>query len=210
MEEIEMISWVQYLPSIITALGSIIIAWFTYNQYTKNKKTDLEIEVLKHKTIAENERRSDNCAVVYGELYDLKDKFGADRVYIVQPHPLGNEDMLSIYFEVHRNEIKEMKPRIQKKKISEVANFAKHMATSQFKIIKDIDEQVEDRYARSIMMSMGTKELIMIRLSDNKNDWVGTVFCDFTDEMRVDGKFAEQAMQKCATTIQYILPPIRD
>ena len=32
------------IPAIISALGVIITAWFSYNQYTKNKKTDLKIE----------------------------------------------------------------------------------------------------------------------------------------------------------------------
>ena len=35
------------ISEIITALGGIIIAWFGYNQYTKNKKTDYEIEKLR-------------------------------------------------------------------------------------------------------------------------------------------------------------------
>jgi hypothetical protein len=35
---------VEHLPSIITALGTIILGWFTYNQYTKNKLTDVKIE----------------------------------------------------------------------------------------------------------------------------------------------------------------------
>ena len=34
----------EYLPAIISAIGTIIAAWFAYNQYTKNKLTDLKIE----------------------------------------------------------------------------------------------------------------------------------------------------------------------
>lgn len=37
----------EYLPAIISALGTIIAAWFAYNQYSKNKLTDLKIEKFK-------------------------------------------------------------------------------------------------------------------------------------------------------------------
>lgn len=33
----------EYIPSIISAIGTIIAAWFAYNQYTKNKLTDLKL-----------------------------------------------------------------------------------------------------------------------------------------------------------------------
>ncbi len=40
----------EYLPAIISALGTIIAAWFAYNQYSKNKLTDLKIEKFKKRT----------------------------------------------------------------------------------------------------------------------------------------------------------------
>ena len=50
------------LPSVITALGTIILGWFTYNQYRKNKMTDLEIERIKKQDKIDNKRRSDNSS----------------------------------------------------------------------------------------------------------------------------------------------------
>lgn len=38
---------IEYLPAIISAIGTIIAAWFSYNQYSKNKLTDLKIEQFK-------------------------------------------------------------------------------------------------------------------------------------------------------------------
>ena len=60
--------WVQYIPSIITALGTIVLGWFTYNQYRKNKMTDLEIDKIRNQDKIENKRRSDNSSLVLGEL----------------------------------------------------------------------------------------------------------------------------------------------
>ena len=35
------------IPAILSTLSVIITAWFTYNQYTKDKMTDFKIEKLK-------------------------------------------------------------------------------------------------------------------------------------------------------------------
>lgn len=198
------------LPSVITALGTIILGWFTYNQYRKNKMTDLEIERIKNQDKIDNKRRSDNSTLVFGELWNLLYELKADRVYIVQPHPLGREEMLTIYFEVKRKGVEPMKPHIQNLKISEVANFASQLVKNLFWYINDIDNQVEDRYANSIISSCGCKGAIIKRLSDNKHDWVGSIFCEFTKPMEVGEEEARAVLHQAATNIQYILPEIRE
>ena len=40
-------TFINTLPDIIQALGVIILGYFTYNQYRRNKKTDLELEKVK-------------------------------------------------------------------------------------------------------------------------------------------------------------------
>lgn len=101
------------IAAIISAIGAIIAAFFTYNQYTRNKLTDLKVEQMKKEADERNKRRSDNSAIVHGELWEILHELKADRVYIVQPHPLGNESMISIYFESKRKGVESMKPRIQ-------------------------------------------------------------------------------------------------
>ena len=49
----------EYLPAIISALGTIIAAWFAYNQYSKNKLTDLKIEKFKKDEETKSIRRAD-------------------------------------------------------------------------------------------------------------------------------------------------------
>lgn len=115
---------VEYIPSIISAIGTIIAAWFAYNQYSKNKLTDLKIEKFKKDEEERSHRRADNSSIVFGELWTVLHELNADRVYIVQPHPLGNESLLSIYYEVKRKGIEPMKPHVQDLHISEVAKFS--------------------------------------------------------------------------------------
>ena len=118
----------EYIPAIISAIGTIIVAWFAYNQKTKDKMTDLKIEQIRNKNEEKKNRRADNSAIVHGELWSALVELHADRVYIVQPHPLGNESMVSIYFESKRKGVESMKPKVQNLKMCEVASFCADMA----------------------------------------------------------------------------------
>lgn len=200
----------EHLPEIITALGTIVLGWFTYNQYTKNRMTDEKIEKMKQENKEHNERRADNSTLVFGELWNVIYETGASRVYIVQPHPLGHEEMLTIHFEVKRKGVEPMKPHVQHMKISEVAKFASDLVKNLFMYITDIEGQVKDRYARSILSSCGCKQAIVKRLSDNRHDWVGSIFCEFTSPMEVTEDDAKDILHRAATNIQYILPEIRE
>lgn len=197
------------IGSLIGSIGGIYSIWTKYNQETKNKKTDYEIEKLRSEDLVRNKRRSDNAMLVFGELWNVLYETGASRVYIVQPHPLGHEELLTIYFEVKRKGVEPMKPHIQNLKIPEVANFASSLVKNLFLYITNIDKQVEDRYARSILSSCGCEAAIIKRLSDNKHDWVGSIFCEFTAPMKVSEEEAKEILHTAATNIQFILPEIR-
>lgn len=202
--------WTSTIGAVLGTVSTIVCAWFVYNQNTKDKMTDLKIEKLKKDDMERNKRRSDNAMLVYCALWELLYAIKADRAYIVQPHPLGNEEMLTIYFEVKRRKVEPMKPHINKMKISEVAKFSGDLVKNLFMYISDIDEQVHDRYAQSIFSSCGTNGVIVKRLSDNKHDWVGSIFCEFTDGIKISEDEAQELMHKAATDIQFILPEIRE
>lgn len=197
------------IAAIITAIGVIITAWFSYNQYTKNKTTDLKIAQFKKEQEVKSKRRNDGSAVVYGELWNILYQLKADRVYIVQPHPLGNECMLSIYYEVKRKGVEGMRDKIQNLKMSDVAKFSSEMSKNLFMFITDIYEQVEDKYAKSMLSSCGCQAAIIKRLNDGKYDWVGSVFCEFTHPMEVQEDEARAIMHDAAMNIQYLLPEFK-
>ena len=196
--------------NIINAIGVIVVDYFTYNQYTKNKVTDYKLEKWKSEDKIQNKKRIDNGMIVYGELWDLLYELKADRVYIIQPFPLGHEETLSIYFEVKRRWAEPMRPHIQRLKISEVAKFSSELAKNLFMYINDIQAQVKDRYAQSIFSSCGTKQVIVKRLSDNTHDWVGSIVCEFIGDMEVSEQDARAMLHNKATNIQYILPEIKE
>lgn len=194
------------LPAVISAIGTIAAAWFAYNQYSKNKLTDMKIEQFKQEETAKSLRRADNSSLVFGELWTVLHELSADRVYIVQPHPLGNESLVSIYYEVKRKGVEPMKPHVQNLSISEIARFASSLVKNLFMYITDIDKEVDDKYAKSILSSYGCQAAIIKRMNDNKYDWVGSIFCEFTHPINVSKEEAQKIMHNAATNIQYLLP----
>lgn len=199
----------EYLPAIISAIGTIIAAWFAYNQYAKNKFTDLKIEKFKKEEEIKSIRRADNSSIVYGELWNVLHELDADRVYIVQPHPLGNESLLSIYYEVKRKGVEPMKPHVQNLHISEVAKFSSDLVKNLFMYVTNIDNEISDKYAKSILSSYGCQAAIIKRLNDNRYDWVGSIFCEFTHPIDISENKAREIMHEAAKNIQYLLPEYR-
>lgn len=197
------------LVGLIGAIGCIVAGWFSYNQYAHNKITDLKIEQFKKDEEQRSYKRSENSAKVFGELWGILYHLKADRVYIVQPHPLGNASYLSVQFEVKRKGVEGMKDSIQDLPMSEVAVFSKDMAENSFIYITDIDKQVSDRVAESILSSNGCVNAIVKRLN-NSTDWVGSIFCEFTSPMTIDEEEARKVLHEVAMNIQYILPEYKN
>ena len=200
----------EYIPAIISALGTIIVAWFAYNQKTKDKMTDLKIEQIRNESADKKKRRADNSAIVHGELWEALHRLHADRVYIVQPHPLGNESMVSIYFESKRKGVESMKSKVQNLKMCECATFCADMAKNLYMFFDDIDAQVQDRYAKSLLSACGTSKVAIKRLSDNAHDWVGSIFCEFTHESEVNEDEVRSILHDVAMSVQYLLPPFNE
>lgn len=194
------------LPAIISAVGTIITGFFAYNQYTKNKETDVKIERFKREEEAKSRRRADNSSIVYGELWNILHELNADRVYIAQPHPLGNESFVSVYYEVKRKGVEPMKSHVSNLHVSEVAKFASDLVKNPFMFITDIDNQVSDKYAKSILASYGCQSVIIKRMNDNRYDWVGSIFCEFTHQIQTTPEEAQEIMSQAANAIQYLLP----
>ena len=198
------------IASVITAIGTIVLGYFTYNQYTKNKLTDLKLKQLEEEDKRQNRARADNAALVYGELWNVLHLTGADRAYIIQPHPLGNESMVSIYFESKRKGVESMKPKIQNLKMCECAAFCADMAKNLYMFFDDIDAQVKDRYAKSLLSACGTSKVAIKRLSDNTHDWVGSIFCEFTHDVEVNEDEVRATLHEVAMNVQYLLPEYKE
>lgn len=193
------------MSGIIATIATIVTAYFAYNQYTRNKMTDLKVEVFKKDMERKAYRRSENTAKVFGELWNVLYRTKADRVYIVQPHPLGHSEFLSVQFEVKRKGVAGMKESIQELPMSEIAVFSKALAENLFLYFSDIDTQVNDKQARSLLSVNGCKSVAIKRLN-SATDWVGNIFCDFNDQTEMPEEEIHKVLHEAAVNIQFILP----
>lgn len=200
----------EYIAPIISAIGVIIMGWFKYDQSRKDKMTELKIEMLKKEEQIKSQRRNDSSAIVFGELWNVLYNLKADRVYIVQPHPLGNECLLSVYYEVKRKGVEGMRPKIHNMKMSEVGKFSADLSRNIFMYITDIDDQVQDKYAKSLLSSCGCVAAIVKKLNDNRHDWIGSILCEFTRPMTTSEEQARAVLHEAAMNIQYLLPEIQE
>ena len=198
------------ISAAVVSVGTLIFT--QYNKMTqkyRDKMNDMKLERYKQETERLSFKRSENTAKVFGELWKVLYETKADRVYIVQPHPLGNAAFLSIYFEVKRKGVSGMKDNVQRLPMSEMAVFSRGLAENLFLCYTDIDSQVKDKMAKSLFITNGCRAVAIKRLN-SASDWVGNIFCEFTDEMEVSEEQTHKVLQDAAVNIQFILPEYRE
>lgn len=205
----EGIDWSAIVSAVTTAAVAIWTAWFTYNQKTKDKLTDLKIEQYKKDMKRKSYKRSEDTAKVLGVLNKVLLGANADRVYIVQPHPLGHIAFLSIQFEVKANGVQGMMYEVQKLEMSDVAKFCERMVNNLWLYFDDIDKQVIDPYAKALLSSNGTKVAAIKRMTTAR-DWVGSIFCEFIDKPTISEEEIKKLMHEAAVSIQYNLPEFQE
>ena len=203
--------FISHLSEILCALGTIIAAYFAYNQHEKNAKTDLKIEKWKAEQEERSAKRSDNIAKIYGALWQVLHDLNADRVYIVQPHPLTNSLFLSISLEVKRNGVSAMKPCIQKLPMSDIAAFSAELSQRDFILYGNIEQDVKDKRAKAILSTNGSHAAVIRRLTDEEHDWIGSLFCEFThSEHELNPTRLREVLLTAAERIEFILPEYKN
>ena len=194
------------IPSIISAVAVILTAWWKYNQYRHDKMTDMKIDNMKRQEKQRTSQLSYNSGKVFGELWNILHQSNADRVYVVQPHPLKRSAFLSIRFEVSEDGVREMKHTIHEMPMERVPKFSQQMAEEQWMWITDVDRQMQDRVAKSIMLSNGTEAVAIKRLTSATDLWEGSIFCEFLTKTSIDEESLRQLMHRAAVKIQDSLP----
>lgn len=195
---------------VIGSLGAIVAAYLNYNQHTKNKMTDAKIEMWKRQTEIEHSKRMDDVAIIYSELYQLLHSTKVDRIYIVQPHPLINNLYLTISIEVKRKGVSTMIGQVRRMPMGEVAHFVGQLAKENWLVYDNVDTADVDKKARAIMCMNGTTQVIIRRLSDDNNRWIGSLFLENTGENFVNFEEIKAEVAESANNIQFILPEYKD
>lgn len=204
--------FLEFLPQILTGVASILALWFTYNQYTKNKITDYKIEKWKKEEHDNNIKHAGSMATIYGELWELLYFLKADRVYLIQPHPLYRETYISATLEVKQYGVSSVKNNLSDIKIETVSKFVSNLATTEYTFIENIDESdFLDSKIKSIMTGNGCYSVAIRRMSDEKNNWIGSIVIGYihTFDKEVDPQLIEKMSRSSALQIQYILPEFK-
>ena len=122
----------EYIAPIIVAIGAIITGFFSYNQYTKNKQTDAKLEMWKKQEEDRGRRRSEDAGKIFGQLWEILHELNADRVYILQPHPLTSNTYISATMEVKRNGVASIKDSIRNMPLSDIAVLGRELSTREY------------------------------------------------------------------------------
>lgn len=200
----------KFIPEVLQIIATVILAYFTYNQYSKNKKLDLKIDQIKKNDQDKRIRQIESIAVIYSELYRLLHNLQVDRVYILQPHPLINNLYVSISLEVKRKGVSAMLGQIQRLPMGEIASFVGGLATENWIHYDNIDGNEMDKKAKAIMSMNGTTQCIVKRMSDQKDQWIGSLFIENTDGEVLDFESAKLEIAEVANNIQFIIPEYQD
>lgn len=202
-------SFIDKLPEIISSVAAFAALWFTYNQYTKNKLTDYKIENWKKEEQQKNIKKAGDIALIYGELWELLHFLKADRVYIIQPHPLYKSLFVSVTLEVKRSDVSSVRPSFTDVTIASVARFASQLAGKDYIWIDDVESEQIDKKMKAMMLRNGCKTLAIRKLSDEKDNWIGNLVVSYTrgfNEVDVTKELVDKMSKSCAQMIQYMLP----
>lgn len=195
---------------ILTSIVGLMTAWFKYNQSTKDKMTDFKIEKWKRDEEKKFSQKSENIAKIYGVLWQILHNTKSDRVYIIQPHPLVDNQYISISIEVKRNGMAPMKPVIKKIQMADFALFCSNLSKRDFMFYRNIESEVKDKRAKALLSTNGTVSAVIKRLSDDAYEWVGSIVCEFTREADISPDLARKELLLASESIQYILPEFKD
>ncbi len=199
----------QVIVTALSVISTLGVAWFGYNQHTKDKSTDKKFEQLEED---KKERRAvvnANIGRIFGELHRLLHELHADRVYIAQPHPLSSQKYITITMEVTQHGVSSMAGYVQKLQLGEVAAFVKELATRDYRLYEDVFS-IQDGKTQAIMCLGGTQKVAIRRLVNTSGDWIGSLFVESANESDFDITKVELGMRGSGNLIQYILPPYEE
>lgn len=202
----------EYVAAVITAIGAIIMAWFTYNQNTKDKLTDYKLEKWKK----ESERKMGEQTAIYSDIYSklhlLINKLDADRVYIIQPHPLVDSLFISVTLEVTHpyRDVTNQKKNMQNLRMSQWNWFSRKLQ-EEYIVYSDIS-MISDIRTKAEFSQQGIKSIVGVKMVDENDRWIGNLCAGFTHRRIEDIELPtiKQSLKNKAILIQFKLPEYKE
>ena len=185
-------------------LGGAAILWKFLD-----RKNEIRIKLLENKVNKQNSQTKKDIGNIYNTISILLANLHADRVYVIQPHPIGKNQYISIQYEVTDMGVMPVKERMSRYPVTNIPVFFGEISQRDFLYYKDISSMKGMR-SRANFANLGTQSLIIKHLADDKNEWVGSLVADYLNFTEVNPDYARTEMSAAADRIQFILPPVDD
>ena len=179
------------------------------------RKKEMELEMARMERESESRRRRDGGRLsaylgrIYTYMHKMMNRIDADRVFIIQPHPLSNKRLISVSLEVIAADrgVAPHKEEFQCKRISEWGQFVGQLSSQDWHIHTNIEE-VRDKRVYVECHLRGLKAVFFRRMVDVDGNWVGTLCAEYVhNEVTTDQIILIKGdMEKKALLIQGILP----
>ena len=171
------------------------------------KKFNLKLKQLEKKISENDSKTKKDVGTIYNIISALLSTMRASRVYIIQPHPLDKNEFLSVVYEVTDMGIMPIKGQLVDFPAENMPVFVGEISQRDFLYYKNIS-MLKGKRSRAFFANVGAESLIIKHLSDDQNDWIGSLVVDFMNETTVAPDYAKNVLQDAADKIQFILPPV--
>jgi len=177
----------------------------------KDKELDAKLKQRDEKAKLETDkyRRKLNYAysLVYGYLWHLIYKIDADRISIIQPHPLEDRQYISISFEVINpvRDIASHKNNFQFYKMPEWGGMIARWMDNKFIVYKNISE-IKDIKLHPEAFRRGVKSVVFVRMTNVNEYWIGTMAIDYTHTMPANIDMIKNEASNICILIADVLP----
>ncbi len=199
------------IAGLITALGLAPVLLVITQHWIKNSERRAEERAKRIKEKADEDRAA--LIGIYSKLWAYMWKLlftiDADRVYIIQPHPIHERQFISISLEtVHpERDVASHKDGFQFRRLSEWSWFASALGTKDWVIFRSLDDiKAKDLKTYSEAYRRGVQSVYFRRLCDVKRQWIGTLCVEYTHKNPSEYDFIKGNMIEKATLIADILP----
>lgn len=200
------------MENIVTNLTNVLIAPLVLGlaavlwKYIE-KRLNMQLDQLGKKINERSEKTKKDVGTIYNVIAALLSAFNASRVYIIQPHPLGKNEYISVVYEVTDMGVTPIREQLIDYPASNMPVFVGEICQRDFLYYKNIN-MLKGKRSRAFFANAGSESLIIRHLEDDKNDWIGSLVIDFMSETTVAPDYAKKELQDAADKIQFILPPV--
>ncbi len=205
----------QGIAAFVGALGVIITAIVLPIINSRLKQKELEQEKRfkkiededKRKFEVERNRLSNTYSKLYGYMWELMFEINADRVFVIQPHPLSDRQYISVSLEVlhQKRDVSAQKDNFQFQKMSDWAGFIARISNEDWMIYKDLDE-IKDNKVYLEAYRRGVKTLVFRRMLDEQGIWEGILCVEYTHSRPDNLDYVKGKIAKKSILVADILP----